>query len=121
MFKRLQIKPFSYRLEILYIYGEIYDPFFFQLPPSLPHIINNAYNNILAITFETGYSFPAADEIKQFINNNPASFEHSLVDRFHCEYCLQKWKKQKGNDCCCESSDSDEDLALDLFNDDFYL
>lgn len=38
---------------------------------SLPHVLFNAYKQVLSIAIETNYSFPAAEPIKSFIANPP--------------------------------------------------
>jgi len=95
---KLNIKPFSYGLQVLHVYdnGHIHDPSVLDLTDadllskftdglnrvaalslemglptlaSLPHSLANAYKNVLAVSVETNYTFPAAQQIKDYIAN----------------------------------------------------
>jgi large subunit ribosomal protein LP0 len=98
---KLNIKPFSYGLQVLHVYdnGHIYQPAVLDLTDadllakftdglnrvasisleigyptlaSLPHSLASAYKNILAVALATEYSFPAAQKIKDYIANPTA-------------------------------------------------
>jgi len=99
---KLNIKPFSYGLQVLQVYenGAVYDPSVLDLTDedilgkfrsgvnriaslslelglptlaSLPHALSNAYKNVLSVAVETAFSFPEAQKIKDFIAN-PGAF-----------------------------------------------
>jgi large subunit ribosomal protein LP0 len=98
---KLNIKPFSYGLQVLHVYdnGHIFNPSVLDLTDadllskftdglnrvaslsleigyptlaSLPHSLANAYKNVLAVSVETDYTFPAAQQIKDYIANPTA-------------------------------------------------
>jgi len=98
---KLNIKPFSYGLQVLNVFdnGHVYSPSVLDLTDtdllskfaegvnniacislelgiptlaSLPHALANAYKNILAVSVETDYTFPAAQKIKDYIANPTA-------------------------------------------------
>jgi large subunit ribosomal protein LP0 len=98
---KLSIRPFSYGLQVLQVYdnGHVYDPAVLDLTDadllnkftdglnrvaslsleigfptlaSLPHSLANAYKNVLAVSVETDYTFPAAKSIKDYIANPTA-------------------------------------------------
>jgi large subunit ribosomal protein LP0 len=98
---KLNIKPFSYGLQVLHVFdnGHIYHPSVLDLTDadllskftdglnrvaslsleigfptlaSLPHSLANAYKNVLAVSVETDYTFPAAKQIKDYIANPSA-------------------------------------------------
>jgi len=102
LLQKLNIKPFSYGLQIVHIYdnGAVYEPEVLKLTDadllakfrnginnvaglslaigyptlaSLPHALSAAYKNVLSIAVETEYSFPAAEKIKEYIKN-PSAF-----------------------------------------------
>jgi len=95
---KLNIKPFSYGLKILNVYdnGNMFDPSVLDLTDndilskfktgitniasiglaigyptiaSLPHSIINSYNNVLAVSLQTTYNFPASQKIKAYLEN----------------------------------------------------
>ncbi len=41
--------------------------------PAVPHMIANAFKNLAAVTFDSEYSFPLADKLKEAAKNAPAS------------------------------------------------
>jgi len=98
---KLKIRPFSYGLQVLHVYdnGHVYSPAVLDLTDSdllnkftdglnrvaslslelgfptlasLPHSLANAYKNVLAVSVETDYTFPAAQSIKDYIANPTA-------------------------------------------------
>jgi len=101
LLSKLNIKPFSYGLQVLNVFdnGHIYSPSVLDLTDadllgkftdglnrvaslsleigyptlaSLPHSLANAYKNVLALSVETDYTFPAAQKIKDYIANPTA-------------------------------------------------
>jgi len=98
---KLNIRPFSYGLQVFHVYdnGHVYDPSVLDLTDAdllskftdglnrvasisleigyptlaaLPHSLANAYKNVLAVSVETDYTFPAAQKIKDYIANPTA-------------------------------------------------
>jgi len=98
---KLNIRPFSYGLQLLHVYdnGFVYEPAVLDLTDadlltkftdglnrvaslsleigvptlaSLPHSLASAYKNVLAVSVETDYTFPAAQSIKDYIANPTA-------------------------------------------------
>jgi len=98
---KLNIRPFSYGLQVFHVYdnGHIYEPSVLELTDAdllskfteglnrvaslsleigyptlaaLPHSLANAYKNVLAVSVETDYTFPAAQAIKNYIANPTA-------------------------------------------------
>jgi len=98
---KLSIRPFSYGLQVLHVYdgGHIYEPSVLDLTDadllakftdglarvaalsletgiptlaSLPHSLADAYKNVLAVSVSTDYTFPAAQQIKDYIANPTA-------------------------------------------------
>lgn len=98
LLQKLGIKPFEYGLEIQKIYenGSVYDPAVLDLTDddllqsfqagvsrvsalslmtgypvlsAIPHIVINAYKNLLAISIATDYDFEQAKELKELLND----------------------------------------------------
>jgi len=98
---KLNIRPFSYGLQVFHVYdnGHVYEPSVLDLTDAdllskftdglnrvasisleigyptlaaLPHSLANAYKNVLAVSVETEYTFPAAQQIKDYIANPTA-------------------------------------------------
>jgi large subunit ribosomal protein LP0 len=99
---KLNIRPFSYKMRISNVYekGQIFDPAVLDITPEVikekfskgitnmacislasgyitkpaaPHMIFNAFKNLLAVTFETDFSFPQAEKVKEAAKNAPAA------------------------------------------------
>jgi len=102
---KLNIRPFSYGLQLRHVYdnGNVYDPAILSLTDadllskfregvnnvasiglqigyptiaSLPHTVINSFKNLVAISLQTDYSFPAADKFKAYLAN-PGAFASS--------------------------------------------
>lgn len=96
LLSKLGIRPFSYGLVVLNVYdnGSVFSPEVLDLTdddlvqkfavgvsmvtslslaisyPTLaaaPHMFLNAYKNVLAVAVATEYSFPEADEVKEYL------------------------------------------------------
>jgi len=101
LLQMLEIKPFTYGLKIVSCYedGSVYDPKLLKFTetdlfgtlsvgisrvaaislavsyptlPAFPHIVVNAFKNLVAICLETGYSFPQAEALKKRVENPEA-------------------------------------------------
>jgi len=99
---KLNIRPFSYGLSLTHIWdnGSVYSPSAldiaqedviecvqhcitqiaafslqtgFLTTPAVPHLLANAFKNLLSVSIATEYSFPQAEKIKEAIKN-PAKF-----------------------------------------------
>ncbi|CAH9138628.1 unnamed protein product [Cuscuta epithymum] len=99
---KLGIKPFSYGLVVEHVYenGSVFSPAVLELTEddlvqrfaagltnvisvslalsyptlaALPHVLINAYKNILSVAIATDYSFPEADKIKEYLKD-PSKF-----------------------------------------------
>ncbi|XP_058780956.1 large ribosomal subunit protein uL10 [Vicia villosa] len=107
LLSKLGIRPFSYGLVVLHVYdnGSVFSPEVLDLTdddlvakfavgvsmvtslslaisyPTLaaaPHMFLNAYKNVLAVAIATEYSFPEADEVKEYIKD-PSKFAVAAV------------------------------------------
>ena len=96
LLSKLGIRPFSYGLVVLSVYdnGSVFSPEVLQLTdddlvgkfanglamvtslslalayPTLaaaPHMFTNAYKNVLAVAVETEYSYPQAEQVKEYL------------------------------------------------------
>jgi len=96
LLQKLDIRPFTYGLEILYLYddGAVLDKDVMKISrddiirsllsgvsnvaavslqigiptlASTPHSIINAYKNVLAVSVETAYTFPNAEKVKAYL------------------------------------------------------
>jgi large subunit ribosomal protein LP0 len=101
LLQMLEIRPFTYGLKIVNCYedGSVYDPKLLKFSetdlfaslsvgisrvaalslatsyptlPAFPHIVVNAFKNLVAICLETGYSFPQAEALKKRVENPDA-------------------------------------------------
>jgi large subunit ribosomal protein LP0 len=95
---KLKIRPFSYKMGIKKVYedGQIFNPEILDITnedilkrfqqsinnmasislasgyvtrPAIPHIIINSFKNLAAVTFDSDYSFPQADKLKEAAKN----------------------------------------------------
>ncbi|KAJ7964152.1 60S acidic ribosomal protein P0 [Quillaja saponaria] len=102
LLSKLGIRPFSYGLVVQSVYdnGSVFSPEVLDLTeddlvekfaagvnmvtslslalsyPTLaaaPHMLINAYNNVLAVAVDTEYSFPQADKVKEYLKD-PSKF-----------------------------------------------
>ncbi|CAA3002595.1 60S acidic ribosomal P0 [Olea europaea subsp. europaea] len=141
---KLGIRPFSYGLVVLSAYdnGSVFSPEVLDLTeddllekfaigvsmvtslslaisyPTLaaaPHMFINAYKNVLAIAVETDYSFPLADEVKEYLKD-PTKFAVAAAPAAAADSgaapvaAKEEEKKEEPEE------ESDEDLGLGLFD-----
>lgn len=95
---KLKIRPFSYKMAIKKVYedGQIFNPEILEITnedilkrfqqsinnmasislasgyvtrPAIPHIIVNSFKNLAAVTFESDYTFPQAEKLKEAAKN----------------------------------------------------
>ncbi|XP_038895318.1 60S acidic ribosomal protein P0-like [Benincasa hispida] len=146
LLSKLGIRPFSYGLIVLSVYdnGSVFDPEVLDLTeedllekflagvsmvaslslavsfPTLaaaPHMLINAYKNALAVAVATDYSFPQADEIKEYLKD-PNKFAAAAAPAAVAESggaaaaapAAQEEKKEEPEE------ESDEDMIMGLFD-----
>jgi len=141
---KLGIRPFSYGLVVLSVYdnGSVFSPEVLDLTdddlvakfaigvsmvtslslaisfPTLaaaPHMFVNAYKNVLAIAVATGYSYPEADEVKEYLKD-PSKFAVAAAAPAaiaSAEPAAAKEEKKEEPE-----EESDEDIGFGLFGDD---
>lgn len=102
LLQKLGINPFSYKLKVAHVFdnGNVYGPGVLDITPetiaasykriinhvasisleigiptkaSAPHTIMRAFKNLLAVTFETDYTFEAAEKLKTAAASAPAA------------------------------------------------
>ena len=95
---KLKIRPFSYKMGIKKVYedGQVFNPEILDITPqdilkrfqqsinnmasislasgyvtrpAVPHILINSFKNLAAVTFESDYTFPQADKLKEAAKN----------------------------------------------------
>ncbi|XP_061376392.1 large ribosomal subunit protein uL10 isoform X1 [Gastrolobium bilobum] len=144
---KLGIRPFSYGLVVLSVYdnGSVFSPEVLDLTeddltekfaigvsmvtslslavgyPTLaaaPHMFVNAYKNVLAVAVATEYSFPQADEVKEFLKD-PSKFAVAAVAApaaasGGAPAAAAAAKEEEKNDEPAE--ESDDDMGFGLFD-----
>ncbi|KAM3284582.1 60S acidic ribosomal protein P0 [Capsicum chacoense] len=141
---KLGIRPFSYGLVVTSVYdnGSVFSPEVLDLTeddlvekfamglsmitslslaisyPTLaaaPHMLTNAYKNVLAIAVETEYSFPLADKVKEYLAD-PSKFAAIAVapvaDASSGAAPAAKEEEKKDE----PAEESDDDMGFSLFD-----
>jgi len=128
---KLNIKPFSYGLQVLHMYddGHVCDPYVlrgiedidllakfteglntvaslslsigYPTLASLPHALSHAYKNVLSVVMETSYTFPAAMQIKDFIDHGPHVVNTTVVMEEEKVVVIEKEGDRCCDDCDC--------------------
>jgi large subunit ribosomal protein LP0 len=140
---KLDIKPFTYGLTVQNVYdnGSIYDPAVLDLTDdellnrfrkgvsniaalslqigyptvaAVPHVIANAYKNVLAIAVETDYSFKQAEQIKAFLKD-PSAFAAAAAPAPAAAAPAAAGKKEEPKKEEKEEK-SDDDMGFGLFD-----
>jgi len=140
---KLNIKPFQYGLVLEKIYddGSIYDPIVLQITDqdiiakfrsgvqnvacvslatgiptvaAVPHVIGRGYKNVLSVALATDYSFPKADQIKQFLAN-PGAFTAPTTTTTKTTG-TEKAKPEPEKKKAPEPEPEEEDMGLGLFD-----
>lgn len=128
---KLGIRPFSYGLVVDSVYdnGSVFNPEVLNLTeddlvekfaagismitalslaisyPTLaaaPHMFLNAYKNVLAIALATEYSFPQAENVKEFLKVCPFRFAFRILRKMFfltLKFCMVQGSKQVCG-CC---------------------
>ncbi len=133
---KLKIRPFQYKMGIKHVYQDntIFKPEVLDITPedvvermrktianmasislasgyvtkpAIPHMIANAFKNLAAVTFESEYSFPLAEKMKEAAKNAPAASAQPAATK---EAPKEEEKK--------EEEEADVDMG-GLFGDDY--
>lgn len=128
---KLGIRPFSYGLVVESVYdnGSVFNPEVLNLTeddlvekfaagismitalslaisyPTLaaaPHMFLNAYKNVLAMALATEYSFPQAENVKEFLKVGPFRFAFRILGKMFfltLKFCMVQGSKQVCG-CC---------------------
>ncbi|GLT31451.1 hypothetical protein SLA2020_061860 [Shorea laevis] len=145
LLSKLGIRPFSYGLVVLSAYdnGSVFSPEVLDLTeddliekfatgvsmvtslslaisyPTLaaaPHMFINAYKNVLAIAVATEYSFPQADEVKEYLKD-PGKFAVAVatvaVDTGSAPAAAAPKEEEKKEE---PAEESDDDMGFSLFD-----
>jgi len=136
---KLGVKPFKYGLQILKVYenGSLFDTAVLDITdddmaasvmagirevaalslgcgyPTLaavPHLVINAYKNVLAIALETDYSFPLADKVKEILANPDAFLAAAAPAAGAPAAAAAAPVKEE------EPEEEEEEMAFDLFD-----
>jgi large subunit ribosomal protein LP0 len=139
---KLNIKPFSYGLQITTVYdnGSIYDASVLDMTDeillakfasglrnvaavslaighptvaALPHLILRGYKNLLSIAVATDYSFPKAEKIKAFLKDPNAFAAVSAPSSSSAASAPAKEEKKKEPE---PVEEEDADMGLSLFD-----
>ncbi|XP_021719964.1 60S acidic ribosomal protein P0-like [Chenopodium quinoa] len=145
LLSKLAIKPFSYGLIVTMVYedGSVYDPEVLDLTeddlavrfasglanvtslalsisfPTLaaaPHMLINAYKNVLAVAVATDYSFPRAEEVKEYLKD-PSKFAAAVSPVASSTGGSASAGAPKEEEKKEELEESDDDNMLSLFDD----
>lgn len=145
----LNICPFSYGLEVKMVYdnGSLYQPSVLDITDddirakfvegaaivtmvalgigyptaaTVPHMIANAFRNLLAIAVETDYTFKEAAEVKEFLSD-PSKFEALIAAAVVVEEeaPVEEAKEEEAAPAKASESEensSDEDMGFGLFD-----
>lgn len=145
LLSKLGIKPFKYGLIPVMVYdsGSVYEPKVLDITdedmeegvkaaianitalslgtgyptlPALPHVISNAYKNVLAIALETDYVFPRAEKIKEMLEN-PEAFMAAVAAAAPADSgpAAAAETKEEAKVEEEEEEESDSDMGMDLF------
>uniref|UniRef100_A0A3B5KET0 Large ribosomal subunit protein uL10 n=1 Tax=Takifugu rubripes TaxID=31033 RepID=A0A3B5KET0_TAKRU len=79
---------------------------------SVPHTVINGYKNVLAVTVETGYSFPLADKVKAYLAD-PSAFASAAPAAAAVTAAAPAAAKEEVKE---ESEESDDDMGFGLFD-----
>jgi len=141
---KLDIKPFQYGLVIKTVYdnGSIYDAKILEMTDedllnkfhrgvkiiasiglaigyptiaSLPHSIIRGYKNVLAIALATDYSFPQADQVKEYLKN-PGAFAPATNTNTNTKPADTKAAAKPEVKEPEKKSEEDEEMGFGLFD-----
>jgi len=142
LLSKLNIKPFSYGLKLKMVYdaGSIYTPEVLELTDndilqkfmtglrnvaavglsisfpttaSLPHLIINAYKNVLAVAVGTEVTFKRAEKIKEFLKN-PGAFAAAAPPAAAPAPAAKGKEKEKEKEKPKEPEPAEEEEAMGL-------
>lgn len=134
---KLKIRPFEYKMTIkkVMLDGQLFDPAVLRITPedvlakfsagisnitalslssgyvvpsATPHLIMNAFKNLVAVSMATDYSFPAAEALKKAAAAGPAAAAPAAAGK------KEEKKAEK------EASEEEEDVDMgNMFGDDY--
>jgi len=142
---KLNIKPFSYGLKLRTVYdnGTMYDPAVLNLSDSdildkfmnglrnvaavglsisfptvasVPHLVLNAYKNLVAVALETNVTFERANKIKEYLKN-PGAFAAASAPPTSAPAAKGETKKPEPKvEKAPEPVEEEADMGLSLFD-----
>merc|ERR1712021_9397 len=77
---------------------------------SVPHSIVNGFKNLLAVAVETDYTFPEAEQTKEYLKD-PSKFAVAAAPTAAAPAAAKKEEKKKE-----ESESEDDDMGFGLFD-----
>lgn len=139
LLQKMNIKPFTYGLELHLVVenGSVYSPKVLDLTDddlmrsfgagaanvaalsmslgipntaSIPHMIINAYKNVLAVSVETDYTFPAAQKVKDYLAD-PSAFAVAAAPAAADAPAAAAEPEPEP-----EEEEEEEDMGFDLFD-----
>nr|CAH8870908.1 unnamed protein product [Trichobilharzia regenti] len=140
----LKIHPFTYGLVIKQVFdqGCVYDPAVLDITPemitekivagvqniaclslalgyttlaSIPHVLANAFKNMLAIAVMTDYTFKEAEQIKEYIAD-PTKFAAAAAPVAAAAPTVAAKVEEKAAPVAQSSEESEDDLGFSLFD-----
>jgi len=144
LLQKLNIRPFSYGLQISHVYdsGFLYEPSVLDLSDddiiakfkvgvrnitalslathfpsalSIPHLVIKGYKNVLAIAVATTYSFPLADKLKAYLAN-PSAFAAPAAAAKTAAPAKQEAKKEEPKKEEPKEEEEETDMGFGLFD-----
>jgi len=143
----LNIMPFSYGLEVKMVYdnGSLYHPSILDITDddirarfiegaaivtmvslgigyptktSVPHMVTNAFRNLLAIALETDYTFKEAAELKELMSDPTKllALAAAAVEEVPAAEAAAEEEAPAAKDESEEENSSDEDMGFSLFD-----
>ncbi|CAH8871213.1 unnamed protein product [Trichobilharzia szidati] len=140
----LKIHPFTYGLVIKQVFdqGCVYDPAVLDITPemitekiiagvqniaclslalgyttlaSIPHVLANAFKNMLAVAVMTDYTFKEAEQIKEYIAD-PTKFAAAAAPVAAAAPTVAAKVEEKAAPAAQSSEESEDDLGFSLFD-----
>jgi large subunit ribosomal protein LP0 len=82
---------------------------------SVPHLLVNAYKNLLAICISTDYTFDGAEKVKEYLAN-PDAFVVAAAPDADVDAPAAAAAEEKAEAAAEEKEESDEDMGFGLFD-----
>jgi len=145
LLQKLNIRPFSYGLEITNVYdnGFIYEPSVLDLTDddivakfrvgarnitaislatrfptalSVPHLVIKGYKNVLAVSLATSYTFPLAEKMKAYLANPGAFAAAAAPAAKSAAPAAKEAKKEEPKKEEPKEEEEDTDMGFGLFD-----